>query len=352
MPDLIRSIKTLAELPPILLICGEEEFLVEQAYKKIVSLSSGEINSYDCQIIDARDATLETVVEQCRTYPFVAEKRFVAVRNFETYFSGRKKVDEKSPFAKYLKSPSPTTALVLVAQAEQLNGLNDAFKKNKEQKLISSLKFPYKELIENHTWIEYPKIWEREFPAWIKKRFATIGKDISTEACEMLTTITNPTLRDLNNEIEKLLLFIGETKSVTVDHVLNVAGGTRTFNVFELQKAVGQRKIALSIEILEKMLATERVEMLILAVLTKYFTALWRLTEERLTTSNQYQLASAIGISSFFVNEYLDALSRYSPTDIEKAFFALTEADEALKTSSTDSLTVLEKAFIEIIGIK
>ena len=104
MPDLIRSIKTLAELPPILLICGEEEFLVEQAYKKnrIAFLWRNKflrLPNHRC----TRCYIGKLWLSNAAPILFVAEKRFVAVRNFETYFSGRKKSRREVTFCQVFK---------------------------------------------------------------------------------------------------------------------------------------------------------------------------------------------------------------------------------------------------------
>jgi DNA polymerase III delta subunit len=97
------------------------------------------------------------------------------------------------------------------------------------------------------------------------------------------------------------------------------------------------------------MLRAGEPEQLILTMLTRYFTILWRLSELRTTTNNQQEMARAVGISHFFLNEYLAALARYSLANLRNAFEALLNADLVMKSSNTDSSIVLQLMLISII---
>lgn len=352
MPDLIDKYNKNG-LPRVLLIFGEEEFLVDEALDKIVS-SAKEQSAFDFEMIDGRETTPERIVDSCMTFPFISTTRTVVVRHFDEMFSGRasKKNDEKTSLGRYLLQPLDTTTLILVGAPDSANGLQSAKKsgqKAKLDKISKAIKFPFSSIFEHHEWIEFPKVWESDFADWVQSRMKTDGYKISPDAVELLVSQTNPALRDLANELDKLKIYLKDKKNITIEDVTAVVGTSRSFNVFELQKAVGRRDLPLSLVIIENMLATDRQEMLIMTMLTRYFLTLWKLTEAAKTTTNQYALAGQVGVSSFFLNEYIAAMKRFSPAELDRAFIALSDTDQALKSSSVDSVYTIQKMLISIL---
>ncbi len=355
----IENIITEKKYPKILLLFGEEEFLLEEAYEKILRFFISEDKSYsESEIKDAEVHSQSDIINSCNIFPFISKRRVVTVNNFEKLFSGRisKKTEQSSPFANYLKSPQDTTILILKANIKKLNGLSSAFEsktnKAKAEKIINSSGFPYHTILTKYDWIEFPKIWENQLPSWVIRRFKSKSKNITPEAASMLVMYTNPNLRDLNSEIDKILLFVADRKEITSDDINFLIGENRDYNVYELQKSIGKRDLALSLKILENMLATDRKEMLIMTVLINYFTALFKLIEESVLNPDRYKLAASLGVNPMFVSEYLATLKLYSPDEIERAFQALTEADAILKSTSTDSLYIMQKMLIRIMDKK
>lgn len=359
MIDSIDKLIKQKHYPSILLLFGEEDFLVEEAYYKlagVINLSSSD--SYDYELLNGEDkeVDLNRIIDSCSAFPFVSERRTVVVKHFEKLFTGRetKKTYEKTPFAKYLASPQPTTFLILLANNDKLKGMTGAVKKAggdpKSVKKIQSAKYPYNIILSEHEWIEFPKVYESGFHSWVTNRVKRHGKEIAPDACELLIAQSDQTLRTLDNEIGKLISYVKDNNSITIDDVSFVVGASRVYNVFELQKSVGKRDLPKTLEIIENMLASERQEMLIMTMLTRYFLVLWKLLEESRKTNDNYALAGKVGVAPFFVPEYLGAVRNYSPADLDGAFIALAEADETLKSSSTDAVYVLQNMLIKIMS--
>ncbi len=81
----------------------------------------------------------------------------------------------------------------------------------------------------------------------------------------------------------------------------------------------------------------------------RYFLLLFKLIEVSRTTKNHYTLAQTMGISSFFIPEYLDAVQRFAPLEIENAIFALCAADKTLKSTNESPQIVLQKMLVAVI---
>lgn len=197
--------------------------------------------------------------------------------------------------------------------------------------------------------MEFPKLYERELPSWITKRVQTYGRDITPDATEYIIAQVGSSLRDIANEIEKVITFVQDKKKIAAADVMSVVGASRQYNVFELQKAVGERALTKALDITHNMVQNDRQELLIITMLTRYFVALWKLIDAVRISRNPYELSKSAGVPSFFVPEYLAVLNRYSPQEIDRAFFALHDADRTIKTTSADTLIVMQRMIIAIV---
>ena len=355
LPTLLRS-----DPPPsIVFLFGEEDFLLEEAHAELIRVYAKKSTSeFDVDMVDGEETTAEHIVSMASAFPMMGDRRLVVVKHFEKSVGGKRaKQAEKSPLGSYLLAPAPHTTLVLTltpgcTASDNLKGVSASTGKQAEkaQARIKKLVFPYKQLLEAAHWIEFPRLPESALGTWITKRAQSGGKTISPEAVEFIVARCGTSLREISQEIEKLMLFVGATTQLSLEDALTVVGESREFNVFELQKAVGERLPAKALTILDRMMRAERQEMLIISMLTRYFLQLWKLVDASAARMSPFEMSKATGINSYFLPEYMGVLQRYSPTQIDNAFFALRDADRRLKTVSDDATMILQQTLLRIMS--
>ncbi len=337
-PDSLTTSLRHGRIEPVYFLFGDEEFLIDEALDAIVAAAVDEsTRSFNFDLMHGTEATLQEVVERASAYPLMAARRVVVVKELDRTFALRGKPDANSPFARYLAQPAPTTTLVMTAVAGDI------------LKGKSGAKAPYNIVVDGAASVQFKKIYDRDLPSWTADRVRGRGREITPEAVELFIGYVGGSLRILNNEIEKLFTYVEGRKQIVAEDVRAVVGASKTYNVFELQKAVGGKNLELAIEIAERMLQSGESEQLILTMLTRYFTVLWKLIELRTRTRDQNEMARGVGITSFFLNEYLAALSRYPMSHLRNAFEALLQADLTLKTSRTPPEVVLQLLLVSVI---
>ncbi|MDH3251728.1 MAG: DNA polymerase III subunit delta, partial [Ignavibacteria bacterium] len=176
------------------------------------------------------------------------------------------------------------------------------------------------------------------------------GKEIANEATQLLSASVNPSLREIQNELEKLYVYIGERTSITADDVSAVVGVSREYNIFALQQAIGVRDLPRAMLILERMIDAGEQPTLIIFMLTRYFVTLWKLLELKSRGSSPQELSRELKINPYFFREYLEALQHYSKEQIEQSFGTLAGADEQLKTTSSKPKLVMEVMLVGLAG--
>lgn len=325
------------KIDPVYFLFGEEDLLIEEGLELLVEKAvDPSTRSFNYDLLHGSETTWPDLVERVSAYPLMAERRVVVVKDIDRLVAMRGKLDTNAPFLRYLEAPASTTVLVMTAPT------GDFMTKGKA-------KAPFNTFIDRATSVQYKKIYDRELPSWTSDRIKSRGKEITPEAVELFVGYSGSSLRVINNEIEKLFTFVEDRKRITVEDVRSVVGTSKLYNVFELQKAIGARNLELSVEISERMLRAGEPEQLILTMLSRYFTILWRLVELRSTSRDRTEMARAVGISPFFLDEYLGALGRYPLAHLQNAFEALLNADVTLKTSNTPVATVMQMMLVGII---
>jgi DNA polymerase-3 subunit delta len=304
---------------PVYFFYGEEDFLIDEAVDSLIAgVLPEESRSFNLDVFYGNEVEARDVVAHANSFPMMAERRVVIVREYE-------RLDDSETIESYVENPASSTVLVLVSKK------SDAGIRGKA------------------TTVEFRRLYDSELPAWIAERVSHYGKQVSRDASELLILNVGGSLRTLDSEIEKIAVYVGEKKNIDGEDVAAVVGVSKGYNVYELTKAVGDRNLKRSLEILERMMDFGEYPPLMVAALTKHFMTLLKLAEGRKRNMSESEIAASIRLSPRRVGEYMSQLRRYSPADLEKSFVPLARADEKLKFSSEDPRSVMTVLLHELI---
>ena len=320
---LLSSIKK-KELAPVYFLYGEEDFIVDEIVDAIVAEGVDvAARGFDLDIVRGNDVDCKDLVSIASSFPMMGKRRVVVVKDFD-------RVANKELLEPYLEQPSPSTSLVLVAAKPDTR------------------KRPYPLLKKNSVVGEFSRMYDNEIPAWIQRHVKTLKKAITPEAAELLHASVGNSLREIANQLEKVSIALGVKPTIEPKDIEAVVGISREFTVFELTKMVGEKNIPKAFEIVERMLDAGESPQYIIVMLTRHFIVLSKLRELKTTAQSDFELASAVRVSPYFVKEYLSHLRNYSPIAVENAFLALARADKELKSSMTDQKLVMDVLLCEI----
>jgi len=325
--DLLNSLSR-EEVAPLYLLYGEEDFLTDEGIAAITDavFGSGD-REFNFDAVSAAERDVREIVAIATSFPMMADRRVVVVRDVDKVIG-----KDADVLTSYCENPSRSTCLILVAVRPDLR------------------KKPYVTIKRNGLVFESKPLYDNQLPGWITSRVEKQGRQITQEACKLLTAYVGASLREVQNEIEKLSIYIGERKEISADDVAAVVGLSKEYSVFELQKAIGVRDLRRSVEIVHHMLEGGESVPFILIMLTSYFTALWKLYDMRRKGVPPRNQAAEARINPYFFQEYAEALNRFSLTELERAFVLLAAADEQSKTSSVDPLQIMSGLLVQLVG--
>ncbi len=340
---MIDQILKSGTFPPVLLLFGAEDLLVEEtAHALYTRAAESDATGMNTEIIDGDGMTMDAVLSLARSFPMMSERRVIWVRRFDKVSAAKDKKG-KDRFGEYLAEPMTSTVLILTANIPSADGISSAMQRNKTsaERKIKGMKGAIGTALAKAPWVEFPRMKDAQLVAWVTKRATEHGLKLTQTVAEFMVARSGTSLRELSMEIDKLTTFLGDRTDVNEQDVLDVVGAGRVYNIFELQKAIGQRDLPSSVTILHKMMETDRQEMLILTMLTRYFMTLYRLIDVAALT-DRGEIARQAGLPPFAVSEHLDLLSRLGPRFIERALFELRRAEATIKSSNTEALIVLQ----------
>lgn len=300
---------------PLYFLYGEETFLMDELQEALIehALAAHE-RDFNLDLVYGAEAEAAAVLGLCSAFPMMAERRVVVVRNFE-------QLKENRLFIAYAEKPNPAAVVLLMCKGKP-----------------NLAAHPYRALKQHAAWGEFKPLYDNQMPGWVQRRVKSLGYEIEPQAVQMLADYVGTTLRMAVSEIEKLITYAGERRRLTADDVVRASGQTREFNVFELQRALGEGRHDDAQRIGERLLGqasnTRGEALMIVSVLTGYFTKLWKLHACRAQRLPEREMAQRVGISPYFIKEYLFSLRRFSQPSLEQAFAALLAADYELKGGS------------------
>ncbi len=317
----IASSLSRKEFSPLYLFYGEEDFQIEEAANAVIKAAlAEEERGFNLDIMFGSEADAKDVISHASSFPMGASRRVVVVRDTE-------KLSHGELLSHYVEQPSSTTCLILECTKPDFR------------------KKPFVSLKKKAVTVEFKPLWENQVPAWISRRVKKDRREIHPDAASMLAAYVGSSLRDLVNELEKLYIYTGEDKSITIDDIASVVGISKEFSVFELQWSIGGGNIGRATEILERMIEQGEQPVMMVAVLTRFFQNLWKLHDVKRRGIQGNQQYTQAGIFSF-ADRYAQAASRFSIHQIEDAFLALSEVDEKLKTTSMDAKLLLQSFIV------
>jgi len=314
--DLINQLETSLRngvIEPVYFLYGKEKFLIDRSQRLIIDAAlEPHERDFNLSIVYGGDAQAQSVLAACASFPTMAQRRVVVVRDFD-------ELSGNELFETYVKRPNPQTVLVMVSGTGVKNN-------------------PYAAISRASKTFHFGEVNQKRIPGWILTSLKSRDFKVGGQAAEMLGSLAGSDLETLSNEIEKLIAYVGDRTEITENDVLEVAGHSSEFNIFELQKKVVAGDFIAAEAILERMLQvssnTAGTAIMTVTVLASYYTKLLKLSGCRGEDLDSGQIAKKIGVPSYFLREYQAALRNQGPAGVSRANLALLGADFELKGGS------------------
>ena len=211
------------EYQPLYYLMGDEPYYIDQITNYIAEHAlAPEERDFNQTILFGSDVTASQVADAARRYPMMAERQVIIVKEAQN-------LKQTEALEKYLKSPMPSTVLVMCHKNGKIDG-----RKREYVKLIR----------EAGVLFESKKLSERELTVFIEKYLRDRQVSIDPKSTQLIADAIGSDLSRLTGELDKVLISLPkEDRRVTPQVVEDQIGVSKDFNGFELRDAIVHRQV-------------------------------------------------------------------------------------------------------------
>ena len=363
---------------PVALVCGDDEFAVKQRAREIFQTWSSELGGMDHEIIEATSGNsgealkaLAKLREALQTLPFFGSGKVVWLRdcNFlgeERTASTAEVTETLANIANELKTFSWDSVRLLVS----------AGKVDKRKVFYKTLdKIGNVELLDG--WSVNDKDWADQAETWAHHAIKSRDKAISEAALSELIERVGPHARQLDSEVEKLCLFVGNRPQIELVDVNTICTRNKTARAFALGDALGNRNLPALLRCLDEelwamqfdrdkseigllygLISKVRALLMLKEMLREgwvkatgdynsFKAQLERVPREQLPADRKY---NPLALNPYVLFKALPQVRNYTETELVGAMDALLRCNQRLVTSALDEALVLQQALVQIVG--
>jgi|GEM_PF-1733039 len=315
----------LRKLHPVYLIYGEEPYFIRHLidlFRKQVSDPAAYDFSYNpFQGETVRPATL---INLARTEPVKTGHRLILIHDADRI------KDDKGLLPVYLEKPHPHTVMVFVTG-----------KPDFRKKLFSTLQ-------KRGISIDCAPLPKKEVSAWIQKEGEKEGLHFSEEALSCLSELAGGDIFFIRRAIDKLLLYLGEEKEVTLNRLHQVTSGGKSYTAFEWVDAVVEKRLPDALSGLLSVLSEGGAPLALLGLLSRQFRIMAVAQEEMDLGIDIALVGRKLPMPPPYRAAFFKRLSHWKSDEIQTVFGQLGSADSHLKGGRLSAGLVMELLVLDL----
>ena len=308
------------DFAPIYFLHGDEPFYIDAIANYIENnVLSEDQKAFNQTILYGKEGNHLQVLDAARRYPIMAEKQVIVIKEAQ-------EMKDLVKLEKYVNQPMPTTILVIVYKHKKFD------KRTKFAKALKASK--------NAVIFESKKLYDNKIADWASGYLKDKGYTLASNASELIVEYLGTSLSKISNELDKLMINLPKGTNVTAEHIQENIGISKDYNVFELQNAIGYRKVEKANRILNYFKANPKSGPMVMVVssLYNFFSKVYIFHSVKNQHDND--IAKAIGLrSSYFLKDYRAAGKNFNKSKTEQIISLLHEYDMKSKGVNRDSTT-------------
>jgi DNA polymerase III, delta subunit len=286
----------------VYLLEGEDAYFRESGLSLLRELVAQPELNYAVWEGDAALSDLPGFLSALASFPFLSEKRVVAVREFYP------RADVfKGAFGAYLKDPYPDTVLA-ISNAKECAAL----RKQPNVVLVDCKKADLAVLTE-----------------WVMRTVRRSALAISQATAERICEYSLRDMTKIANETDKLVQYARGRGEVTEQDVRSLVVRDTEYQIYEMTERIGRKDVAGALAVLSEMQAKGETPQRLLASLYNY---LRRLLHVSISRESDGALAGKLGIKEYAVKKCREQAARFKRKTLKRAVDRLADYDYAAKT--------------------
>ncbi len=317
------------------LFCGPEEYLKKYYLDSIRDkLLSENLREMNMMVLEGK-VEIEKLKDYCTALPMFSEHKMVIVKNSGFFRSQRKsgegdseatgeKESKKDELSEFLANVPSYTCLVFVE--DDVNRKLRAVNAIKKHGLV--VEFDYQK--------------PADLAKWVVKVFEANKKKIDMVTASMIVENSEPGMTEILNEVNKVILFVGERTRITDDDIKKVCTKSIKSMIFDLTDAAAERDSSKALKLLNDMISLKEPVPKIFFMLTRQLRLVLQmklLTEEGMSTN---QAISRMRLTPYAARKIVKQAQGFSAEMLKEVLEECLKLDEAVKSGRLEDRAAVE----------
>jgi DNA polymerase-3 subunit delta len=339
------------KLRPAYVFVGDETFFRKRCREAILEhLVPSELRDFSLFDFDLSETDLAEVLDRARTPSLMAPFQVFFVKGVKTMFGRGSNEDKLTAIEQYCKDPNPDAVIIFVA--DHISIPADVRKMDMQDKeryeRIREAMGPYCGIV------ELSRVEEGEAVRWLNDYCATCDVKIEADAARELVDALGGDMMMVSNELEKLILYVGEKKRVTLGDVETMVLAAKQRSLYELTDAISSKDRVKALEMLDAILTTgdgDEAAIGHLYMLAKTFRQMLVILERNVRDQRMLWAALWQGfrVPPFAADDIIKQARRYkSKRELTRAIRLVAKTDLALRSNPPSKRLILEKLVLDL----
>lgn len=329
--SILKDIKA-KKYQPFYFLWGEEPYFIDVISDYIQNnILEAHERDFNQTILYGKETNAAEIISVAKRFPMMAEYQVVIVKEAQSL---GKQLDD---LISYFKAPLSSTILVLCSKYSKFD------KRKKVSKVIA----------ENGVLFESKKLYENQIGDFIVSVLGNKGYKIEPKATLMLIEFLGTELSKIINELKKLQIVIPLNSTITANDIEVNIGISKDFNIFELNKAIGNKDQLKAYKICNYFIENPKEKPLVVSI-SMLFTHFSRIMQYHgLSDRSENNVASKLKIKRFFVKDYAVAARNYPMKKVSFIIGKIREADVKSKgvgASQFGQADILRELLVQIFS--
>src|SRR5215472_16803301 len=339
------------KLRPAYVFVGDEIFFRDRCRQALLEhLVPSDLREFSLHDLDLAEVSVAEVIDRARTPSLMAPFQVFYVRGIKNLYGRGSHAEEFAAIEAYLKDPNPDAVIIFVADHISIPAdvrRMEMQDRDRYQRIRDAMG-QYCGIV------ELARVEEGEAVRWITDYCASRTVKIEADGARELVDALGGDMMMISNELEKLILYVGEKKRITLGDVETMVLAAKQLSLYELTDAISAKDRVRALEVLDAILSTgdgDEAAIGHLYMLAKTFRQMLVILERNVRDQRALWAALWQGfrVPPFAAEDIIRQARRYkSKRELTSAIRLIAKADLALRSNPPTKRLVLEKLVLDL----
>jgi DNA polymerase-3 subunit delta len=336
---------------PAYVLIGDEVFFRDRCRAAVLQhLVQPEVRDFSVNDLDLADNGITEILDRARTPSLMAPFQVFFIRNVKLLYGRGSHQAELDAIEAYCEDPNPAALLIFVADHISI----PADVRRMEMTDRDRYERIRETLGEFCGIVELARVDEGDGLRWVIDTAAQQNVKIDQDAARELIDALGADMMLISNELEKLILFVGEKKRITLGDVETMVLAAKQRSLYELTDAISAHDRPRALETLHAILSSgdgEDAAIGQLYMLARSFRQMLVVLEKNVRDSRAIWqvLWQGFRVPPFAADDLIRQARRYkSRRELTRALRIIARADAALRSNPPSKRLVLEQLVLEL----